>query len=293
VTGVYIASPIDQAGSMATRRVTGTVVDRVSGWLSNHPDCAWVFHPSQAFSVGGPGPMTPDIRAITGEALARAGVVVAFLPAGVVSVGVPMEIDRAVQAGKMVLVVSDAPSWMLQFDKSEPNAAVFPEWNRDAKAWLSLALGRATEGLAGPGRASMAVVVDEGAEEPRRGYEDDAGLDLVVSAATVVEPGSFVDIPCGVSVQLPDWAYGLITGRSSTLRKRGLLVNQGIIDAGYRGPLFAGVWNLTDEPVKVLKGERIAQLIVNYNGTRALQVQRVRTLADGSRGTAGFGSTGS
>ena len=153
----------------------------------------------------------------------------------------------------------------------------------------------ASVGLPDVGPTLMPTQVSEGAEEPRRGYADDAGLDLIVSEARVVHPGEFVDIPCGVSVELPAWSFGMITGRSSTLRKRGLMVNQGIIDAGYRGPLFAGVWNLTDEPVKVDAGERVAQLIILHNGTRLVQVQQVEEIDRGpvdGRGVFGFGSTG-
>lgn len=286
--GVYLATPIDQG------KVSSVLIASITAWLVGHSGCSWVFTPIRAFLVGPDTEPTSDIRAINGAALERAGALVAILPAGVVSIGVPMEIDRAVRAGKAVLVLSDAPSWMLEFDKrTEPNVAVYTEWGRDAQNWLSLALSGATEGLREGGRPSVAVQVHEGGEEPRRGYDDDAGLDLVVSASTVVEPGAFIDIPCGVSVQLPEWAFGQIVGRSSTLRKRGLMVNPGVIDAGYRGPLFAGVWNMTDEPVKVLKGERIAQLLVMYNGTRAVEVKRVDELESGTRGNAGFGSTGS
>jgi len=138
--------------------------------------------------------------------------------------------------------------------------------------------------------------VDAGGRVPAGGKPGDAGLDLFVSEPVVIEPGQFVDVPCSVAVGLPAGWWGLITGRSSTLRSRGLLVTQGVIDTGYRGLLFAGVYNLSDEPVAVAAGERLAQLILlpNVRDRRfgRLRVRRVAALADSSRGTSGFGSTG-
>lgn len=132
---------------------------------------------------------------------------------------------------------------------------------------------------------------------PGVGRPGDVGLDLFVSEPVLVGPGAFVDVPCDLNVQLPRGWWGLITGRSSTLRSRGLLVVQGVIDTGYRGPLFAGVQNLsTTEAVRVEAGERLAQLVVlpNVRDRRfgRLRVRRVAALASSSRGTSGFGSTG-
>ena len=126
---------------------------------------------------------------------------------------------------------------------------------------------------------------------PRRSYPDDAGLDLVCSEDTEVPLGEFRDIPCGISVELPHWSWALVTGRSSAFRKRGLLVLPGVIDAGYRGPIFAGAW-AQRETVMVRKGERIAQMIVHQNSTRRLTPLAVGDLAPSARGTDGFGSTG-
>lgn len=286
MSGVYLAYSIDQSQSVTAGRGP-TRPD-----LRTMPGVSWIYDPGQAFDVG-PGQKDCGIREINAAALEQAAAVVAWLPPGQVSVGVPMEIDRAARAGKPVVVITgtgDHPSWMLQF--SEENVRVVPAWDWETRGWLSEALRGPSERLAASRGARLPVVVSEGAEAPRRGYDDDAGLDLVVSEYRLVEPGEFTDIPCGVSVELPDWSFGMITGRSSTLRKRGLMVNQGIIDAGYRGPLFAGVWNLTDEPVPVRKGERIAQLLILENGTRRVDVVEVDALEPGSRGEAGFGSTG-
>lgn len=287
MTGVYLAYAIDQVTPAQEARSRDDL-SRIKGWLQQF--CSWIYDPGSAFRVGHNVDPGTAIREINQYALMTADVLVAYLPKGVASIGVPMEIERAQLMGKKVLIISDAPSWMLQYGSED--VAVFRSWNDAAMSWLHGALRRVPETTEGPDPYSLPVVVDEGAEAPKKAHDDDAGMDLVVSHYTVVGPGEFVDIPCGVSVALPDWSWGLITGRSSTLRKRGLMVSQGVIDAGYRGPIFAGVWNLTDKPVEVNAGERLAQLLILDNGTRLVEIKEVDKLPNGSRGTNGFGSTG-
>lgn len=131
------------------------------------------------------------------------------------------------------------------------------------------------------------------AKRPTRAHPDDAGWDLYVSHTVVVPPHGFMDVPSGVSVQLPNGYWGMLTGRSSTIRKRGLLVVQGIIDTGYTGELFSAVWNLTNKPVTLTQGERVAQLIILPNSTARTVMTEVETLEQTNRGTHGFGSSGS
>ena len=123
-----------------------------------------------------------------------------------------------------------------------------------------------------------------------RAYPGDAGFDLFCREEHWIGPGESVDIPLGVRVQLPGGWWGLLTGRSSTLRKRGLLVAQGVIDQGYRGPLYAYVRNMTEEMVRVRDGERLAQLVPLplFPGT----IELVEDLEDHERGVSGFGSSG-
>lgn len=125
---------------------------------------------------------------------------------------------------------------------------------------------------------------------PARAYAGDAGWDLYVSEKVVIQPGAFADVPCGVACALPHGTWGLLTGRSSTLRSRGLLVHQGVIDEGYRGPLYAGVFNLGRHVALVEAGSRLAQLIVVPMHVH--HARMVNDLRPGTRGTAGFGSSG-
>lgn len=128
---------------------------------------------------------------------------------------------------------------------------------------------------------------------PSRGYHDDAGFDLVVSEDTKIPAGAFVDVPSGVKVDLPEGTWGMIIGRSSTLRTRALLVNTGVIDAGWTGPLFTGVQNLSATDAYVKAGDRLAQLIVLPAPAVGLQPTWGLVRTDKSRGEKGFGSTGS
>lgn len=137
---------------------------------------------------------------------------------------------------------------------------------------------------------------------PTRSYDGDAGFDLYCDCIddeffdddyVVVKPGKFTDIPVGVAVGLPTGYWARLIGRSSTMRRRGLLVAEGIIDNGYIGPLYVGVWNLTDTAVKVTHGERIAQLILHTNDNAAFEpTWATGPLRSTARGSNGMGSSG-
>jgi dUTP pyrophosphatase len=86
--------------------------------------------------------------------------------------------------------------------------------------------------------------------------------------------------------------YARITGRSSSLRKYKLLINEGIIDNGFTGELFVCVHNMGDEPFKVEKGMRLAQVLFHtIEDVRWSEVDEIKP-TPGKRGDNGFGSTG-
>jgi len=126
---------------------------------------------------------------------------------------------------------------------------------------------------------------------PTKAYPGDAGWDLYVSRDVVIPARSFTDIHTDIAIAMPEGLWGRITGRSSTLRKYGLLVNEGIIDNGYRGELFAGVFNLTDHDRFIPAGARIAQLIF-HRLIEDLQWEPTLVLPPSQRQSRGFGSSG-
>ena len=133
-------------------------------------------------------------------------------------------------------------------------------------------------------------LLGDGGVQPTQAYVGDVGWDLHVSRHTVIPARSFRDVPTDIAVAIPHGYWGRITGRSSTVRKRRLLVNEGIIDSGYRGELFVAVWNLDDVPHALAPGDRIAQLLIH--STVKVVWFPTRDLPSGDRGKNGFGSSG-
>lgn len=131
------------------------------------------------------------------------------------------------------------------------------------------------------------------AKLPTAQHAGDAGLDLCSAVDVVVEPGQRVMIPTGVAVAIPDGHAGLVLPRSGLASKQGLTManSPGLIDAGYRGEVICAAVNLDrEEPVKILVGDRIAQLVIVE--LPHVEPTWVDELPESTRGEGGFGSTG-
>lgn len=281
----YLARPIDLA------RLTDEQNKHylfVSNSLQNRSVVR--YEPARAFSVPPRAVPNSSIEAINRRALAESMMLVAFYPEAN-TIGVPMEIEAAAKNGRPVLIVSEAAakSWALAGVR---NARITAYPSMQDIEWLVREAEKFGWEKVGKIGTPMRVQLDDGAQMPTRGYPGDAGFDLYVQEDVTIPPGEFVDVPCGCAVQLPPHLWAMITGRSSTLRKHKLMVAQGVIDTGYRGPLFSGVFNLGDEPFEVKKGMRLAQLIPFGNVAENLRLMESATLDPSERGTAGFGSSG-
>ena len=134
--------------------------------------------------------------------------------------------------------------------------------------------------------------IDETLPLPKYETAGSVGFDLVCRESAEISPQSIVLIPANVIVETPPGYMLMICLRSSTPRKFGLMMPQGIgvIDNDYCGEedeLKIQVYNFTNAVVSVERGSRIAQAVfVRVDTVEWHEVQRMQT---DSRG--GFGST--
>ena len=120
-----------------------------------------------------------------------------------------------------------------------------------------------------------------------------AGFDLAAATDIEIPPRSIRLVGTGLVIAVPSGYFLGIFARSSTPLKRGLMVANGvgIIDSDYCGPadeIKIQVLNITDAPVKVSRGDRLAQGIVLP--APRVEWEEVDEVSAATRG--GFGSTG-
>ena len=135
-----------------------------------------------------------------------------------------------------------------------------------------------------------------GAHIPGRATAGSAGVDLRACCAEeglTVAPMERVLVPTGLALELPGPnTVGLVFARSGLALKAGLTMANGVgvIDSDYRGELQVPMVNLSDKPVYVANGERVAQLVVMP--VEVPDMIEFDSLSETERGAGGFGSTG-
>jgi dUTP pyrophosphatase len=136
-------------------------------------------------------------------------------------------------------------------------------------------------------RLPSAVGLPEPATSHAAGFDLAAATDIEIPARSIRLVGT------GLVIAVPEGHFLGIFARSSTPLKRGLMVANGVgvIDADYCGPddeIKIQVLNITDAPVKVTRGDRLAQGIVLP--CPRIEWEEVGEMTVPTRG--GFGSTG-
>lgn len=119
-----------------------------------------------------------------------------------------------------------------------------------------------------------------------------AGMDVVAAETVDLPPGARHAVATGFAMAIPEGYEVQVRPRSGLALKHGItcLNTPGTIDSDYRGEVKVILANLGQEPFRVVRGERIAQL-VPAEVTRAT-LSEVDVLDGTERGAGGFGSTG-
>jgi dUTP pyrophosphatase len=136
------------------------------------------------------------------------------------------------------------------------------------------------------------------ADLPLPAYQSElaAGLDLTAAvpadAPVTIAPGQRAAIPTGIVIGLPPGTEGQIRPRSGLALRHGITVLNapGTVDADYRGEVHVILANFGHQPFTIERGARIAQLILA--ATLQATICEVANLGETTRGTGGFGSTG-
>ena len=132
---------------------------------------------------------------------------------------------------------------------------------------------------------------------PNYATNGSAGFDLYVShsisSKCVLLPNERVMVSSGVSMEIPFGYEVQIRSRSGCVFNRCIAVAGGVatIDSDYRGEVKLVLQNIGDSPVTISPGERVAQGVLAKVELAKFKV--VNELGETSRGTGGFGSTGS
>lgn len=134
--------------------------------------------------------------------------------------------------------------------------------------------------------------VDNDLPLPKYETEGSVGFDFLCRESVIIDPHSLGLIPANVIVETPPGYMLMVTLRSSTPRKWGLLIPHGVgvIDQDYCGEedeIKIQVYNFSSDPVAVERSDRIAQgIFVRVDVARWSEVDRIESETRG-----GFGST--
>lgn len=132
-------------------------------------------------------------------------------------------------------------------------------------------------------------LLSDNATTPTRANPTDSGLDLYVSETVSIPPKTTMIVKTDIAIELPIGYEGQVRPRSGTSLKAKLRVALGTIDQTYHKEIGIITDNISDKPITVEKGQRLAQLViapVQYPDVNV--VKEFKYESDRS----GYGSTG-
>jgi dUTP pyrophosphatase len=132
--------------------------------------------------------------------------------------------------------------------------------------------------------------VGENGSLPEYSSTGAAGADLRASEPVEIAPGGRAAVPTALRLQIPPGHVGLVWPRSGLAVRHGIDTLAGVIDSDYRGEVRVVLVNHGEGAVRIERGDRIAQLLVQRVERAAFAA--VPTIDETDRGEGGFGSSG-
>lgn len=99
--------------------------------------------------------------------------------------------------------------------------------------------------------------LDQQAVAPTRKHPTDAGVDVYANEDVRIAPFSYRVVHTGVTFDIPEGTLLQVWPKG----RNNHLLGAGVIDAGYQGEIMIKVVNYSWKPLRVHRGEAIAQLV--------------------------------
>ncbi|KKW17582.1 MAG: Deoxyuridine 5'-triphosphate nucleotidohydrolase Dut [Candidatus Magasanikbacteria bacterium GW2011_GWA2_50_22] len=116
-------------------------------------------------------------------------------------------------------------------------------------------------------------------------------FDLYAREAAAIPPQSVARIPTNVIIEVPAGYMLYVKDRSSTASRKKLLATAGFVDQDYCGEgdeILLQVYNFSQEPVTVERGERLGQgALIKIERAEWIDVDQLS-----AKNRGGFGTTG-
>ena len=99
--------------------------------------------------------------------------------------------------------------------------------------------------------------LDQQAVAPTRKHPTDAGVDVYANEDVRIAPFSYRVVHTGVTFDIPEGTLLQVWPKG----RNNHLLGAGVIDAGYQGEIMIKVVNYSWKPLRIHRGEAIAQLV--------------------------------
>lgn len=125
---------------------------------------------------------------------------------------------------------------------------------------------------------------------PEYAHPGDAGMNVFSREDYLLLPGQRHAFELGFAAELPEDYVALVWDRSGLAHQRGIHCLAGVIDAGYRGNYTVVLYNTSQEPYQIKKGDKIAQILIQP--VERVTIVATDTLSQTARADGRYASTG-